>query len=55
MAKRTSKTGKPSPGNANQVRKSPKKAAAGKVPGKKAPKPAKGVKDPLPGGDPFGL
>lgn len=51
MAKRTLKTGKPSPHRAKQA----KKAKAGKAPAKMARKEAKGVKDPLPGGDPFEL
>ena len=53
MVKRTLK--KSSLGRAKPAKKSLKKAKAAKAPGKMARKAAKGVKDPLPGGDPFEL
>jgi hypothetical protein len=55
MAKRPLKTAKPSLHGAQQGKKSPKKAKAGTASRKMARKPARRVKDPLPGGDPFEL
>jgi hypothetical protein len=54
MAKRILKTAKSSPRRAKPAKKS--KAKAAKAPAEMARKAAKrGVKDPLPGGDPFEL
>ncbi|WFU80702.1 hypothetical protein QA645_40845 [Bradyrhizobium sp. CIAT3101] len=56
MAKRTLKTRKSSPGRAKPAKKGTKKAKAARAPAKTGRKKATGgVKDPLPGGDPFEL